>query len=323
MRELYSQLSAVAPRDTTVLVTGESGTGKELVAREIHDRSSRASGPFVAINCASVPDELIESEFFGHERGSFTSAAQRRIGSVELAHGGTLFLDEVSELSPRAQVKLLRFLQEREVQRIGSSKTIRIDTRVIAASNRDLDELGRGGRFRRDLLYRINVVNLSIPSLRDRTEDIELLFRCCIEKLSPRYNGREVRLLATACDALKRYSWPGNVRELENVVEYLLALHSSEDVHAHDLPQKIFHSGSVSSNRIKVELETDCTRAFGEANRLLETKLIVGALERSQYVQSKAARLLGISRRILKYKMDKLGIVNERCSYTGSRSEHQ
>ncbi len=323
MRGVYSQLSAVAPRDTTVLLTGESGTGKELVAREIHDRSSRFSGPFVAINCGAIPESLIESELFGHERGSFTSASERRIGSVELANGGTLFLDEVSELSQRAQVKLLRFLQERQVQRVGNSRPITVDTRVVAASSRDLDELVRRGLFRHDLLYRINVVHLSIPALRDRKQDIDVLFQSCMQKLSPRYGGRELRLSVDAREALNRYSWPGNVRELENVVEYLLALHESDEVHAYTLPQKLQASIGTRRGCIKVEPETSGTRAFGEANRLLETELIVDALERSQYVQSKAARLLGISRRILKYKMDKLGIVNERCSFTASQVEHQ
>jgi DNA-binding NtrC family response regulator len=193
----------------------------------------------------------------------------------------------------------------------------------VAASSRDLDELVRRGLFRHDLLYRINVVHLSIPALRERKQDVDVLFRSCMQKLSPRYGGRELRLSADAREVLNRYSWPGNVRELENLVEYLLALHESDDVHAHTLPQKILASVGTKSARIKVELEKGGTHAFGEANRLLETELIVDALERSQYVQSRAARLLGISRRILKYKMDKLGIVNERCSYTASQVEHQ
>jgi two-component system response regulator AtoC len=318
MRSVYSQIESVAPRDTTVLITGESGTGKELVAREIHNRSSRCSGPFVAINCGAIPDELVESEFFGHERGSFTSASERRIGSVELADGGTLFLDEVSELSQRAQVKLLRFLQDRQVKRIGNSKLINVDTRIIAASNGNLEELVRCGRFRHDLLYRINVIQLAIPALRERKDDIDLLFRSCIQKLSPRYGGRCLQLSADSRQVLANYSWPGNVRELENLVEALLALHPFDQVQAKDLPQKILKAISANSDRIKLELNTNYTEAFGEANRLLETELIISALERSQYVQSKAARLLGISRRILKYKMDKLGIVNERCRHTGS-----
>jgi len=318
MREVYSQILAVAPRDTTVLVTGESGTGKELVAREIHERSGRAQGPFVAINCGAIPDELIESELFGHERGSFTSACERRIGSVEQANCGTLFLDEVSELSPRAQVKLLRFLQERQVQRIGSSKPISVDTRVIAAANRDIDELVQNGSFRRDLLYRINVVHLTLPALRERKQDIDLLFCSCLKKLSPRYGGRKLRLANEAKDVLVRYSWPGNVRELENTAEYLLALQSSDEVQVIDLPAKILKSIGADRSRIKVELETSSAQTFDEANRLLETELIISALERSHYVQSKAASLLGISRRILKYKMDKLGIVNSRCGYKPS-----
>ncbi|MFN5062793.1 MAG: sigma-54 dependent transcriptional regulator [Pseudomonadota bacterium] len=315
MRALISDIVAVAPRDTTLLITGESGTGKELVAREIHDRGPRSIGPFVAINCGAIPDQLFESELFGHEQGAFTGAHRRRTGCIELSHGGTLFLDEIGELSLSAQVKLLRFLQEREIVRVGGGKPLKVNTRVIAASHQNLSELVSKGRFRADLLYRINVVNLSLPPLRDRTEDIGLLIQNTLERMAPRYVGRRLKFTSEALDALSSYGWPGNVRELENVVESLLALMPDSLVKAQDLPERIVTGSHSQPVRITVEKmapKVDFTggRLFGEARREFEIELIVNALERSQYVQSKAAKLLGISRRILKYKMDKLGIVS-------------
>jgi len=312
MRLLFSQITSVAPRDTTVLITGESGTGKELVAREIHERSSRSAGPFVAINCAAIPDTLIESELFGHERGAFTSAVNRRIGHTESAHGGTLFLDEVGELSLAAQGKLLRFLQEREVHRVGGVRPVRVDTRVIAASHRDLDELVRLGRFRQDLLYRINVVNLLIPPLRSRGRDLEILIESCLAKLSTRYAGRNLSITNDALEVMRSYPWPGNIRELENVLESLLALHRDVEVYAHDLPPRIRGTRSMTTpSGVTIEIETDGL-ALGDVERAFETEMIVRALEKADYIQSRAATMLGISRRILKYKMDKLGIAHPR-----------
>ena len=312
MRSLFSQVESVAPRDTTVLITGESGTGKELVAREIHERSSRRAGPLVAINCAAIPDTLIESELFGHERGAFTSAVNRHIGHAESAHGGTLFLDEVGELSLAAQGKLLRFLQEREVHRVGSARPIRVDTRIVAASHRDLDELVRAGRFRQDLLYRINVVNLVMPPLRSRGTDLEILIESCLGKLSTRYAGRNLSITNEALQVMRCYPWPGNIRELENVLESLLALHPDAEVCAHDLPPHIRGTRSMATpSGMTIEIETDGL-AFGDVERVFETEMIVRALEKANYVQSRAATMLGISRRILKYKMDKLGIAQTR-----------
>lgn len=308
MRTLFSKLEQIAQRDTTVLITGESGTGKELVAREIHARSSRRDRPFVAINCAAIPETLIESELFGHEKGAFTHAVEKRLGQVELADGGTLFLDEIGELSLAVQVKLLRFLQEQEFYRVGRSKPIHVDLRVITATNRDLEEAVRLKTFRQDLLYRINVINLHIPALRDRREDITRLVSHCVTKLAPRYAGRSLSFSADAMKCLCAYPWPGNVRELENVLEGLLALSPTDTIEDADLPLK------VRERRLLRELPVDSDRlhssglAFGEAERIFETEMIVRALEKANYVQTRAAQLLGITRRILKYKMDKLGI---------------
>lgn len=307
MKEVFSKLSQVAQRDTTVLITGESGTGKELVAREIHARSSRSTGPFVAINCAAIPETLIESELFGHERGAFTHALERRLGQVELANEGTLFLDEIGELSLAVQVKLLRFLQEQEFYRVGRSKPISVDLRVITATNRDLEEAVIEKTFRKDLLYRINVINLHIPPLRQRGEDIPRLISHCVSKLSPRYSSKTLTFDAEALNLLQYYSWPGNVRELENVLESLLALSPSPEIRAVDLPEKI-RRGSPASEMHEVQGMHASGLAFGEAERIFETEMIVSALHKADFVQTRAAQLLGITRRILKYKMDKLGI---------------
>jgi len=219
MREIYSQITQVAETRTTVLITGESGTGKELVARALHYNSSRREGPFIAINCAALPETLIESELFGHEKGAFTDALARRLGKVELAHSGTLFLDEIGDLSATTQAKLLRFLQEREFARVGGAHAIKVDVRIIAATNRELEDLLRRGQFREDLYYRINVVLLHLPPLRDRREDIPLLAKHFLGKQLEAVNRPNLELSKAAVEILMNYSWPGNVRELENVIE--------------------------------------------------------------------------------------------------------
>ncbi len=305
MTELFGQLAQISQRDTTTLITGESGTGKELIAREIHQRSARRDGPFIAINCAAIPETLIESELFGHERGAFTNAIEKRIGHVELADGGTLFLDEVGELSQAVQVKLLRFLQEQEFYRVGRSKPLSVDVRVIAATNRDLESAVREKTFRQDLLYRINVINLHVPPLRERREDIPRLVTHCITKLSPRYGGRVIELSPEAMSVLCAYSWPGNVRELENILESLLALTTADHVGIDDLPRKLVQGSSDIPGAGRVNASG---MAFGEAEKIFETEMILKALRKANFVQTRAAKLLGISRRILKYKMDKLGI---------------
>jgi len=308
MKEMYHKLSQLAERDTTVLITGESGTGKELVAREIHKRSKRANGPFVAINCAAIPETLIESELFGHEKGAFTHAVEKRVGHFELADGGTLFLDEIGELSHAVQVKILRFLQEQEFYRIGRSKPIHVDVRVLAATNRSLEMAIQEGRFRQDLYYRINVVNLEMPPLRERREDVPTLARFFVKRLAPLYGNRQVVIQDDAVEVLEKYSWPGNVRELENVIESILALSTGSEIKANDLPVRLRQAllaGDLKSEVLEGNIP------FEQAERAFETELILKALRKTNYVQTRAAEMLGISRRILKYKMDKLGISDQ------------
>ncbi len=306
VHEVYRKIDQVAKRDTTVLITGESGTGKELVAKEIHRRSMRADGPFVALNCAAIPETLIESELFGHEKGSFTHAIDRRIGHFELADKGTLFLDEIGELSLPVQVKMLRFLQDQEFYRVGRSKPIRVDVRIIAATNRSLELAIREGRFRQDLYYRINVVAIDVPPLRERLDDVPGLVDFFIKRMGPAlYGNRNVRITEEAMEVLKRYEWPGNVRELENVTESILALSTNDEITPNHLPSRLRVDGPHGDLKQSV---LEGSIPFEEAERAFETDLILQALRKTNYVQTRAAEVLGISRRILKYKMDKLGI---------------
>lgn len=309
MAAVFAMVEQVARRESTVLISGESGTGKELIARQLHERSPRRNGPFVAINCAAIPESLIESELFGHEKGAFTHAIERRLGQFELADRGTLFLDEIGELSLAVQVKLLRFLQEQEFYRVGRAKPIQINVRVITATNKHLEDLIKAKTFRQDLFYRINVINIALPPLRDRVDDILGLTAHFIEKLSRAYGGRILTFSEEACVGLSSYAWPGNVRELENVVESLLALCPQDHVELAHLPNRL-------KNHSTVEVPTLTGGAapslgFEEAERLFETEMILRALKRANFVQTRAAEMLGITRRILKYKMDKLRITDK------------
>lgn len=306
MRELFQKVAQIAERNTTALITGESGTGKELIARQIHKLSARADQPFIAINCAAIPETLIESELFGHEKGAFTHAVERRIGHFELADGGTLFLDEIGELSLPVQVKMLRFLQEQEFYRVGRSKPLKVDVRIIAATNKNLEDLIKEKRFRQDLFYRINVISLNIPALRDRFEDIPPLVGHFLKRFAPLYGERKLEIDEEAMETLVGYEWPGNVRELENVIESLMALSKDEVITADVLPRKL-KSRPVAQDQFKANV-FEGTLDFEEAERVFESEMIVKALKKTNWVQTKAAELLGISRRILKYKMDKLGI---------------
>jgi len=302
MQQLYHKIDQVALRDTTVLITGESGTGKELVANR---RSPRAEGPFVALNCAAIPDTLIESELFGHEQGAFTHAVGSRQGHFELADGGTLFLDEIGELSLPVQVKMLRFLQEKEFYRVGKSKPTKVDVRIIAATNKSLESAISEGSFRQDLFYRINVVTLEPPPLRERSEDIPELFQFFVKRLAPVYGGKEPTVTSECLETLCCYQWPGNVRELENVTESVLALCTGDLLDVEDLPARL-RGGSAGGNLRDRVLQGEV--GFEEAEREFEREIIERALEQCDFVQTRAAEMLGISRRILKYKMDKLGI---------------
>lgn len=306
MQDIYSKIEQVADSRTTVLITGESGTGKELVAKALHYNSSRRDRPFVALNCAALPETLIESELFGHEKGSFTDATARRTGQFELAHTGTLFLDEIGDLSAVTQAKLLRVIQEREFTRIGGTQPIKVDVRIVAATNKNLDELVRKGQFREDLYYRINVISLYLPPLRERSEDIPLLAKHFLEKRVEEEKRSRIEFGKEALELLTRYSWPGNVRELENFVEqaFIWSQHAAEITPEH-LPT------SIKSDSRSTSLRDDTLAgrmSLEKAVMEFEREIILDALKRTNYVQTHAANLLGISRRMLKYRMDTLGI---------------
>ncbi|MGA1191460.1 MAG: sigma-54-dependent transcriptional regulator [Bdellovibrionota bacterium] len=318
IRQLLEKVDQVAKHDSTVLITGESGVGKELIARRIHEQSNRAGGPFVPINCAAIPESLVESELFGHERGAFTSAMDERIGHFELAHGGTLFLDEIGELSLSVQVKMLRFLQEQEFLRVGSSVARRVNVRVVAATNQKLENLIKENKFRQDLYYRIHVVNLELPPLRDRYEDIPTLVQYFLKRFENTYGRSGLQFSDEVWTIFREYSWPGNIRELENVIESILALCPVDMVTAEHIPRKLLHNEFTESVPFRM-LEKGLS--FEEAERKFESDIITKALKKSGYVQTRAAELLGISRRILKYKMDKLGITEALENDKNSGSE--
>jgi len=298
MQELFDMIAKVSKSDATVLIRGESGTGKELVAQEIHDGSQRSAMPFVKVNCAALPPTIIESELFGHEKGAFSGAYAMHRGRFELADKGTLFLDEIGELTPQMQVKLLRVLQEHEFERVGGSKTIKVDVRIIAATNRNLEEELRKGTFREDLYYRLNVFPLHIPPLRERKSDILLLCDHFIEKYNKKNNRNVKRISSTAIDLLMMYHWPGNVRELENCIERSVIMSQDEVIHGHLLPPTL-QSAESSNTQFKSTLQ--------EALDALEYELIADALKHARGNCSKAARSLGITERIMGLRIEKYG----------------
>jgi transcriptional regulator with GAF, ATPase, and Fis domain len=284
MRDLQRQIAKVAPTNSNVLILGESGTGKELIARAVHRNSLRAGGPFVAINCAALADTLLESELFGHEKGAFTGAVAQKKGKLEMAEGGTVLLDEIGELSPILQAKLLRVLQQREMERVGGTKTIKLNIRILAATNRDLDEAVKQGVFRQDLYYRLNVVVLKAPALRDRPEDTLPLAEHFAKKFA-RECGRKITGLAPAARAyLRGYSWPGNVRELENAIERAVVLGSADTILAEDLPEHIreSHPAEVSAT------------LYEEAVEDAKRKVVLKAFEQANYEHEIAAKMLGL-----------------------------
>ncbi len=305
MREIYSKIEQIADTHATVLITGESGTGKELVARALHYNSARKDRPFIAINCASIPDTLIESELFGHEKGSFTGALARRVGKVELAHSGTLFLDEVGDLGPPTQAKVLRFLQEREFVRVGGSETIKVDVRIVAATNKVLEDLIRREAFREDLYYRINVISLHLSPLRDRREDIPYLAKHFLGKRLEAEKRAPLEISKEAMEILTRYHWPGNVRELENVLEQAIVWCRGATITPEHLPMTL--RANVSEALLR-EHTLGGDLSLEKAVQEFERELLLEALMRTGYVQTHAATMLGITRRMLKYRMDMLGI---------------
>jgi len=298
MEEVFDTIRQAAPSRATVLIQGESGTGKELVARALHQCSPRAENPFVPVHCAALSPTLLESELFGHEKGAFTGAVERRRGRFEMADGGTLFLDEIGEIAASLQVKILRVLEERKFERVGGSETISVDVRLVTATNQDLQALLKEGRFREDLFYRLYVVNLMIPPLRDREGDIALLAQHYLKKLAEENQKKPVRLTPDALDALTAYAWPGNVRELRNVIERMVVLGSGTKLTVRDLPANIrpekgrLRAGSRAGNRL----------------RDTERQLLEEALRRHKGNRTKAALDLGISRRTLHRKLNEFGL---------------
>ncbi len=299
MQEVYRLIQQVAPSDTTVLIRGESGTGKELVASAIHYQSARSSNPMVTVNCAALSENLIESELFGHEKGAFTGATSQRRGRIEQADGGTLFLDEIGDFSPTIQVKLLRILQEREYEPVGSNETKHADVRIITATNCDLEKAVERGDFREDLYYRINVLPIYLPPLRDRREDILLLADHFADRFSDRMGKNISRITTQAINAMMAYHWPGNVRELENCIERAVLLSTDEAIHAHHLPPTLQlpeDGGGTDTGALETQVEA------------LERDMITDALKRSDGNMAAAARQLGISPRQIRYKIKQLGM---------------
>ena len=300
MAELINLAGRVAASKASVLIQGESGTGKELLARLIHQLSPRAHKSIVVVNCGTLHENLLESELFGHEKGSFTGASSRRIGRFEEADGGTLFLDEIGELSPTIQVKLLRFLQEREFQRLGSNVNLQVDVRIISATNRDLETQVKEGTFREDLFYRLKVVTMSLPPLRERKEDLSLLINHFIDKFVAE-NGKNIQgLTAQARDVLLKYDYPGNVRELVNIIERAVVIARNQYITTDDLPFKSVLPADDS--------EKKASGALRDSVDDLEKKLIIEAMEKTQDNQTKAAEILGISERMLRYKLKKYAL---------------
>jgi two-component system response regulator AtoC len=318
MLSIYQILEKVADTPATVLITGESGTGKELIARALHENSSRRQRPFIRVNCGAIPRDLMEAELFGYERGAFTGAVTSKPGRFELAHEGTLFLDEISEIPVEMQVKLLRAIQEGEIDRVGGIKPIAVDVRLVAATNRDLKNEISAGRFREDLYYRLNVVPIHLPPLRERRSDIPLLAEHFLLKQANRLKRGTMRLSSEALDAMLAYGWPGNIRELENVVERTVLLTDGDTIRAKDVPmelQRAVERGDAGALPTDVDEDDGAENAPGglkqqvrEAAAKLERELIVRALAQTGGNVTQAARLLKISRKSLQIKMKEFGL---------------
>ena len=299
VRQMYEQMAQVANTSTTVLIRGESGTGKEMVAHAVHYNSQRANKPFVKVSCAALPDSLIESELFGYEKGAFTGAEQRKKGRFELAEGGTLFLDEIGDINVGTQVKLLRVLQEREFERLGSTETIKVNVRLIAATNKDMERAIAAGTFREDLYYRLNVFTIFVPPLRERKADLLLLVDHFLEKFSHEHHKSIKRISTPAIDMLMSYHWPGNVRELENTLERAVLMCDGQVVHGHHLPPSL-QTAEASGTVTRVSL-SDAVAGF-------EKDLIQDALKTTRGNRAKAARLLDTTERVINYKVRKYAI---------------
>jgi two-component system, NtrC family, response regulator PilR len=302
MLAVVRMINKIAPTSTTVLIYGESGTGKELVARAIHDGSPRKEKPFFAINCAAIPDSLMESELFGHEKGSFTGAGSREIGIFEAAEGGTVFLDEIGEMNIAMQAKLLRTIQEKEIRRVGGKLNIPVDVRIISATNKDLEQETKRGAFREDLFYRLNVIRITLPPLRERGNDIVTLANFFLRKYSASCGIPLKGIGKPALKILLEYSWPGNVRQLESVIERGVLMAESDYIQPEDLPGEVHNEGALAG---KLPFEFP---AQGISMDELERDLIIKAMQRADWVISKAAPLLGMSYKTLQYRLEKFGI---------------
>ena len=308
---LKHQISKLAKSQAPVFINGESGSGKELVARMIHAKSNRYDGPFIAVNCGAIPSELVESEFFGHEKGSFTGATEKKPGLFRSAHKGTLFLDEVADLPLTMQVKLLRAIQEKAIRPIGGSQEIPIDVRILSASHKDLPKAVQNNDFREDLYYRINVIELNVPSLRDRKPDIIPLANHILEKLSERYESSLVELTDSAIDILLAHDFPGNVRELENILERAFTLTDSQTISAEDLHIKNSGNKPNHSEATVYQAKLNAEDAFGDIEAYLgeiEVNILNAALDKTRWNKTAAAQLLGISFRAMRYKLKKYEI---------------
>lgn len=323
MMEIYDAIAKVADTPSTVLIRGEHGTGKELVARALHQHSSRREKPFITINCAAIPQNLMESELFGHEKGAFTGAVSAKAGKFELADGGTLFLDEIGEIPVEMQVKLLRVLQYETFERVGGVKTLKVNVRLVAATNRDLEEMIREGTFRQDLYYRLKVVPITLPPLRDRCSDIPLLVSHFLERFNQRLHKQMEGITPEALQCLEEYDWPGNIRELENIIERSVLFANQNRIELQDLPAEILEHGSPSSHRSSALGSSPGLAAFPHLNHdgslslpemwkhekeRLEREMITQALEQTEGNVTQAAKILGISRKSLQKKMKELGL---------------
>lgn len=318
LQEVFRMLAKVAPSDSTVLVTGESGTGKELLVRALHRNSKRADKPFVPINCGAIPRELLESELFGHEKGAFTHAIRTKVGRFELAHGGTVFLDEIGEMDLLLQVKILRVLQEREFERVGGSKTIKTDVRIIAATNRDLEEEVSRGNFREDLFYRLNVIPIDLPPLRERGTDVLTLANHFLKYFGKNRSSGILTLEPKTKEILLNYSWPGNVRELENFMERMSILCDGVQIELTDLPEKILNETGIDPPPRPVLCSADGAFRWPDLEDLrdhgptlkdlldkIEDRLLAQALEEADGVKNRAAEILGIKRTTFIEKLKK------------------
>ncbi len=314
MHAVHAAIQRISLTSATVLLRGESGTGKELAAQRIHLSSARAGQPFVAVHCAAIPETLMESTLFGHERGAFTGATQARKGRLEEAHGGTLFLDEMGDMSPATQVKLLRVLQEKEFERVGGGPTLSVDVRVIAATHRHLEAMVRAGEFREDLYYRLNVVPLTLPPLRDRPEDVPLLMAHFLDKVN-RDHHRRIHLGKDLIQVMKAYHWPGNVRELQNCIERLVVLSETPTIELRTIPESLVpyveHMRAVHVQSA-TKSSTSSPQTLPARLDAIERDRLREALTRAGWVKAKAARLLGMTPRQIAYRMEKYRLVEER-----------